>query len=375
MTSYDVSTTLRYGEKMQQAIDDIVRESKQTPHVPEVTQSELWRIAMSDWLHEIGDDDLIELVEPSTMVLLEREEFLKRDANLTNLRTGFETRVKDMFTRRFKNGYQAEQLGEFAANLREEARILWSDRTIAIEADDEGEAEEMRARRRECIDYVDAVVDNAIEAVEDSDHDPLDPETMFEEFSGVEKGREREQLEDHLDGDLVDDAIHLLAQGVKVAGYSRTQERRQPLDPERVVERLSERTNVSEQEAQAAVDEATRRLGESVATSTTDDGDDDREERSGSVDSDAVSVTDAGVVEADGVEGRGLSDDEPDDVEPDGELVDAAAEALDDSLAVAVIPTMLEAQHGCDTAEAVAARDAAIERRQAAAQGGASSDD
>lgn len=375
MTSYDVSTTLRYGEKMQQAIDDIVRESKQTPHVPEVTQSELWRIAMSDWLHEIGDDDLIELVEPSTMVLLEREEFLKRDANLTNLRTGFETRVKDMFTRRFKNGYQAEQLGEFAANLREEARILWSDRTIAIEADDETEAEEMRARRRECIDYVDAVVDNAIEAVEDSDHDPLDPETMFEEFSGVEKGREREQLEDHLDGDLVDDAIHLLAQGVKVAGYSRTQERRQPLDPERVVERLSERTNVSEQEAQAAVDEATRRLGESVATSTTDDGDDDREERSSSVDSDAVSVTDAGVVEADGVEGRGLSDDEPDDVEPDGELVDAAAEALDDSLAVAVIPTMLEAQHGCDTAEAVAARDAAIERRQAAAQGGASSDD
>lgn len=234
--SYDHSTTLRYSAEQQQAIDDIVRESKQTDDVPDLSQSEALRRLIEVGLEHA--DDLGDLVGEETRILLARQQFKERAAKVNNLRTGFETRVKDNFTRRFKNGYKAEQLSKFAANMREEARILWPE--YLIETVDDETAEEYRRRRRECIDYVDAVVEAAIEAVETSEHDPLDPESMFENFGGVEEGRDRRSVQ-RQGADLEAEARLLL-------------EAAQRPDPDAIATAIAKEHGVARRTAKDAVD-------------------------------------------------------------------------------------------------------------------------
>lgn len=346
--SYDHSTTLRYCEELQQAISDMVRQSEQTDEVPTMNQSDVLRKLLWEGLETC--DELADLVDPSTAVLLERERFLERAAKVNNLRTGFETRVKDNFTRRFKNGYQPEQLAKFAANMREEARILWSDTAIELEAENEEEAQEMRARRRECIDYVDAVVDNAIEAVEQSDADPLDPDTMFDSFSLVEQGKDRELAQER-GADLEREARRVL-------------EAVETIDVDAVATALAKEHGIGRSTAKESVQEAHTELleerREQREQQQTDEPESDREsylrQRAQGVDETGTVVTD------DGSEAYMPDHSRDDDVEPSEELIEAAQEELG-QLAIASIPTKLEVHHDCTTEEAVAARDLAVERR------------
>jgi hypothetical protein len=193
--SFDHSTTLRYSGEMQQAIEEIVEGSKHVEDVPELSQSETLRRLLDVGLDHA--DDLGDLVTEETRILLARQQFKDREAKVRNLRTGFETRVKRNFKRRFENGYKPEQLRDFAANMRQEARILWPD--YLIDSVDDERAQKMRQRRRACIDYVDRVVEAAVEAVEDSDYDPLDPDEIFDGFEGVERGRDQQAVEGRLD--------------------------------------------------------------------------------------------------------------------------------------------------------------------------------
>lgn len=177
-------------DKQQQAIDDIVRESKVDTDVPDLSQSEVVRRLVDVGLEE--SDDLRSLVDDASLVLLRRERFKDREAKLTNLRSGFEPRVKGHFTKRFENGIAPEQLLEFAQNMREDARLLWPEE---LAPDDPEEAEQYHARRREVIDWIDATVEAYIDAYQESDHDPLDPDEIFSHYGGVECGREKQQAQ------------------------------------------------------------------------------------------------------------------------------------------------------------------------------------
>jgi len=193
--SYGWSTTVRGPSQLGKAVEEIAAESSRTEGVPDLSQSEAIRRLLEVGLEET--DDLSELVSDETRILLARQSFKETEGKVRNLRTGFETRVKRTFKQRFENGYSPEQLREFGLNLREEARILWPDWFLSTL--EESEAAEMRARRRECIEYVDRVVEAAVEAVETSDRDPLDPDAIFNRYEGVEDGRQRQAVEDQLD--------------------------------------------------------------------------------------------------------------------------------------------------------------------------------
>lgn len=165
-------TTLHIPEEMYSLIGDLEDETVTTDDVPKMSRAEVMRSLLR---YAVENADLAALIPEHRRVLYQRERFKEGEAKLRNLRTGFETRVKRHFTRRFKNGYSADQLAEFAINMRTEAEILFPD-------DDD--------RRKECISYVEAVTQQATTAVEESEFDPLDPEEMFAGFSGVQEARE-----------------------------------------------------------------------------------------------------------------------------------------------------------------------------------------
>lgn len=178
-------------DRQRQAIDDMVRESKQTNPPLDLSQAEVIRRLVDRGIEE--SDELRDLVDDASLILLRREQFKDRDGQLRNLRTGFQPRVLGHFKKRFKNGTPPEQIIEFAYNMREDARLLWPD---DLAPEDPNDAEAYRERRRELIDWIDELVDAYIDAYQDSTYDPLDPDEAFAHFGKVEEGRERRELEE-----------------------------------------------------------------------------------------------------------------------------------------------------------------------------------
>jgi len=228
-------------DEQEKAITDIVRESVTDTEVPELSQSETVRRLIDQGLE--ANDELRDLVDDSTMILLRRERFKDREAKLTNLRTGFKPRVKDHFTTRFESGVEPDQMIEFAHNMREDARILWPE---DLAPNDEQQAQQYHARRRECIDWIDQLVENYIDAYDESSIDPLDPEQVFSQYEGVENGRARQRVESS-GRDLTAQAFETLA------GASKP-------DPAAITDMIANREGVGRQVAREAVDDAVDRL-------------------------------------------------------------------------------------------------------------------
>jgi hypothetical protein len=189
-------------------VDAIVRESAATEDVPALSQSDAIRHLLragfdavadgttdvgvdvdGDGTDEVSADAVRSLLPEHEVVLHRRDEFRDGEAQLRNLRTGFEARVRDHFKNRFESGTTEEQVREWSVNMREDARILWPE-------PEDPDAEDPHAERREqALDYVDALLAQTIDSLGDSDYDPLDPETAFEGYEGVEQGRERERAD------------------------------------------------------------------------------------------------------------------------------------------------------------------------------------
>jgi hypothetical protein len=70
--------------------------------------------------------------------------------------------------------------------------------------------EDNQERREQALAYVDALLEEAKEAANASDYDPLDPSEVFSGYSGVEDGRGREDFET-----VVEDARNRLRGGAK----------------------------------------------------------------------------------------------------------------------------------------------------------------
>jgi hypothetical protein len=355
---YPWSTSVRLPEHTGAAIEEIAAESRGREDLPDLSQSETLRRLVMQGLED-DDGGLLELLDPATRILLERENFKQKEGDLNNLRSGFETKVKRVFEARFKNGMRPEQLRQFSENMREDVKMLWPDWYIES-VTSEAETERLRRRRRECLRYVDDVVEAAAEAAEASEWDPLDPEEIFSRYAGVEAGERREAVEsgDALDDGLVHDAMQLLRDGI-VNHVDKGKQVRLEASPREVVGLLAERVEVSEAAAVEAVDRARGRLDE-----TRREPDDAAPARSPTSSGTGLEVDDAGMVAGDDVGGRGLGDEADGGVEPPEEAVSRAETALEAGKAPAVVPVMVRKRAGVDEAVATAARDEALDRRR-----------
>lgn len=104
------------------------------------------------------------------------------------------------------------------------------------------------------VSFVKDYAEMVVEADDVSDFDALDPQKMFESYTGVQKGREMEEANNRL-GELVEDAYDLITDST--GGTLIDSER---VAPEEAVEILSSRTDVPDKLAEDAVDRALDRL-------------------------------------------------------------------------------------------------------------------
>jgi len=199
--SNTVHLGLRISEGLSNAIEELASEYR-------TSKSEVARNLLTTGLEESDDEDII----PEHDLIAYKREEIKRQNRVQDWRGGFETRVKQEFTRRFKNGYRAEDLAAFADGYRQEAHLLWPD-----DCD----------RRKDALAYIDAMLEQASEAMEKSEHEPLNPETAFESFSGVEEAREEAEKEEKLEP-IAQSAHRLLCQGMPEADIRRRLMRETP---------------------------------------------------------------------------------------------------------------------------------------------------
>ena len=213
-------------ESQADAIEDIARQSMLRDDVPDLSKSEVARRLLDAGLDT--DPEVGELVTESTQVQLREERFMSDEGDLRNKRSGFETQVKRHFKKRFENGYRPEQLEEFAVNMRMKARCYWP----------EDIGDDYTERRQQALAYVDALLEEAKEAADTSDYDPLDPSQVFSGYSGVEDGKGREEF-----AAVVEDAQ------VRLRGGG-------PKDEDAMARALAKEHGVTEDLAREAVDAA-----------------------------------------------------------------------------------------------------------------------
>lgn len=177
MTKSQTSVYLR--DEQIEAIADLARESQQRDDLPDLSKSEVHRRLLDAGIET--DPQLSELIPDHREILYQRERFIDGEVKLQRLRTGFEGRCKRTTKTRFKQGIRPDELDRLGEGLKRDATILWPD-------DDD--------RRGEAIDYVDRLIDACRDAIETSDFDPLDPDTIFGSFETVAEAVEREDADD-----------------------------------------------------------------------------------------------------------------------------------------------------------------------------------
>jgi hypothetical protein len=175
-------TSVRLRSGQVDAIEEIVQQSRLSEQIEDLNKAETIRRLIDEGLDH---SDLSDLVDESTRILAEREDFIETQGQVKNLRTGFEARVKRHFKKRFEQGTTPEQIEQWSENMIRDARILWP----------EWAEEDYSDRRQEAVQYVEDMCHSTIEAVEESSHDPLDPDRVYDQYRGVEDGQEQAAIE------------------------------------------------------------------------------------------------------------------------------------------------------------------------------------
>lgn len=242
-----------------EAVDDLIEEfhiqSACTEAVPRLSKAAVQRAMLSYAARDLVDgetdgdlfagdggiDDaaLLDLVPEPKRILFKRERFVENQGRLVSLRTGFEKRWKEHFKSRFQGGIRETQLDLFKQNAYEDVRILYPD------------PEEYGARRQELFEWIDRVVEHAKIADDMSTYDPLNPETIFDSYEGVEEGSEWESVDRETFAELAEDARH------RLGGSG-------PIDPDAVATMLVNQHNVPEEVAQNAADAGRRMLARGI---------------------------------------------------------------------------------------------------------------
>lgn len=230
-----VSYSLR--ESQVKAIEQIAQESKLLTDVPDLSKSHVARQIFD--LGIAANDGITDLVGEATRIKLRQEQFMENEGWLNNQRSGFRTQVEKHFRTRFENGYNAEEIEKFAANMRMKAHIFWP----------EDIGEDYSEEREAALSYVDNVAKNAKEAAKNSDYDPLDPNGIFSDYEGVERGRAQAEAEASIT-EHVETALDFITD--KKGGTAG----RDAKEPEQVIEILRNRSDVPEGVAEKAVEGA-----------------------------------------------------------------------------------------------------------------------
>lgn len=228
------SVHLRDGQA--DAISDYRRASVAREDVPEMNEAEVIRELVDAG---IENSDLDDLIDEATLAKYRYERYKEREGWLRNMRNGFRAKVADHFKTRFKSGWNPDELEGFAENMKRDAHFWWP-------------GEEHAEARREAIEYVEDVVDAAVEATQVSAVDPLDPDSLFEQFSGVEEGQERRLREEQRETDTFDDLQDEARRRVR-----RLADQGGSVDTDALADALAKEGGVDVETAYEAVDDAT----------------------------------------------------------------------------------------------------------------------
>lgn len=164
----DKHLSVKIPEALSEALESVAHEAH-------TSKSQVVREYLSDAVLD-SDDPMPEHLRQQV-----RREKMKQRNRLEWQRVHFPSNVADKFRRAFEQGDLDGKLGEGAIDsLR---GIYVEDAKLLFEDDPE--------RREAAIEYVEAVADHAQGATEASDFDALDPEEMFERYSGVQDSRQQ----------------------------------------------------------------------------------------------------------------------------------------------------------------------------------------
>lgn len=247
-------TTIRLDDGLDAAIRGMVEASAQTDKVPILQQSQIMRVLLKDSVGRLLDGEIsIETVEeevdgevlkdllPDHVLAKHLREDLKDESWLADMKGGFEGRVREALSERFKNGYDPEEAAEFAETYIREAHIYWE------------VIEDAPEKLNEKVSYVRERIEDYREKHEVSTYDP--DEEFLASFTAVEEGEEIEQAANRLDRALIEDANRMIVEGISTGG-DRTEGLPEPLTATEARDRLAARTGVSKAEAVEAVERA-----------------------------------------------------------------------------------------------------------------------
>jgi hypothetical protein len=203
--------SLHVRDEQAQAVSEILRAARESEQHGDLgSEAEVFRLLLD---HAIEHAELADLVPEAVEVLAERERFIEQEARLNDLRTGFETRVKREFEKRFENGYDADKLETWSDNMVREAHVLWPV---------DGEADHAE-RRQEALRYIQEHVEQAAEAAEVSEWSPLDPAESYGHRTGVQEAQEQQEQEQREQQvqQYVPEALSLLNDGMQPGSAER----------------------------------------------------------------------------------------------------------------------------------------------------------
>ena len=232
-----IGTTVEDG--LYNAIDWVAHEAR-------ISKAELQREALRAFISdsELREETDVEEVDIPHYLQkqVERERLKKRNKN-RHQRIHFPSNVTDRFTRAFEQGdlnpdINPGAIDEMEDIYVEDAKVLFDD----------------PEKQEKAVALVETLAQKAREAEDVSEFDRLDPDRVFERYTGVQDGRDVEEASERL-GELVEDAHDLITDST--GGTLIDSER---VVPEEAVEILSNRTDIPEQLAEDAVDRALYRL-------------------------------------------------------------------------------------------------------------------
>lgn len=260
--------------RLPDGLDDLIRgcheASQQTDEIPAMSQAQVTRILLRDagarlvrgeidpeaiaaeTDHDVDPVDLREIIPDPKVARFEREK-IKDQGWLSDMRHGFEGRVRDQLRKRFRRGYDAEGIEERAQTWIAEARIYWQ----LLDDDDE--------TFQEKVDYVEQKVEEYQAAYETSNYDPDDG---WLSFDGVEEGEQEQKVES---GEPVETARELILSKLNQTERGTTPDDARDLMARPVggyvEERVADEHDLDDEQVDQAIDQAV----ETFATERIDD--------------------------------------------------------------------------------------------------------
>jgi hypothetical protein len=223
--------------------EDLRRALDEAAHQARTSQAEIIRYSLREQLLSGGSEGSEYDFEIPDHLRKQLEREKRKERNKTTWhKLYFPQWVDDKFHELFKKGVLPNPIYPDAV---EDVVEMYCDDARGIYDDPEV--------REAAIEWVEDYAGMVVEADDVSDFDALDPQSMFEEYTGVKQGREKEQAAESID-ELVEDAFDLITDDVGgTLGEN-------ALDPEKAVEILQNRSDVPEGFAETAVDRAVERL-------------------------------------------------------------------------------------------------------------------